>query len=147
MDCIFCKIAKKEISSDILHEDEAVIVFKDAHPSAPVHYLIVPKEHIQSIAHLGPVRGREGSSYTSSLRDRQRASASNGVGDNHSELVAQLIYVAKNMAEKLGLKGYKLVFNVGRDGGQVIDHLHLHLLGGWNRKSDIEAMPSPDMDK
>ncbi len=120
MDCIFCRIIKKEIPSDILYEDDAVIVFKDAHPSAPVHYLVVPKDHIQSIAHL------EG---------------------NHKEVLASIIYTAKNMAEKLGLSGYKLVFNVGREGGQVIDHLHLHLLGGWNRKADIEAMPQPSLDK
>ena len=120
MDCIFCKIVRKEIPSDILHEDEFVIVFKDAHPSAPVHYLIVPKEHIQSIAHL------EG---------------------NHKDVLASIIYTAKNMAEKLNMRGYKLVFNVGRDGGQVIDHLHLHLLGGWNRKSDAEAMPNLELDK
>lgn len=118
MQCIFCKIAKKEISSSILYEDAGVMVFKDAHPSAPVHYLVIPKEHIQSIAHL------EG---------------------NHKEVLASIIYTAKNTAEKLKLKGYKLVFNVGREGGQVIDHLHLHLLGGWNRKNDIDAMPSPDM--
>lgn len=93
------------------------MVFKDIRPSAPVHYLVVPKEHIQSIAHLD---------------------------GNHKEVLASIIYTAKDMAEKLNLKGYKLVFNVGRDGGQVIDHLHLHLLGGWGRKADIEAMP---MDK
>lgn len=112
MDCIFCKIAKKEISSSILFEDDKVMVFKDAKPSAPVHYLVIPKEHIQSIAHL------EG---------------------NHKEVLSSIIYTAKNMAEKLKLKGYKLVFNVGREGGQVIDHLHLHLLGGWNNKRDIDA--------
>lgn len=119
-ECIFCKITSKEISSEILFENPSVMVFKDIRPSAPVHYLVVPKEHIQSIAHL------EG---------------------NHKEVLASIIYTAKDMAEKLNLKGYKLVFNVGRDGGQVIDHLHLHLLGGWGRKSDIEAMPSLDMDK
>ncbi len=120
MDCIFCKIVKKEIPSDFLYEDDSISVFKDIRPSAPVHYLIVPKEHIQSIAHL------EG---------------------NHKEVLASIIYTAKNMAEKLNLKGYKLVFNVGREGGQVIDHLHLHLLGGWGRKSDIDAMPDPSLDK
>ena len=118
MDCILCKISKKEIPSSILFEDNEVMVFKDAKPSAPVHYLVIPREHIQSIAHL------EG---------------------NHKEVLASIIYTAKNMAEKLKLKGYKLVFNVGREGGQVINHLHLHLLGGWNNKRDIDVMPSPDM--
>lgn len=108
MKCIFCDIAKKEIPSDILFEDPKLIVMKDIHPSAPIHYLVVPKEHIQSIAHL------EG---------------------NHRDVLADLIYAAKDAAIKLKLKGYKLVFNVGREGGQVIDHLHLHLLGGWNNIS------------
>lgn len=120
MDCIFCKIAKKEIAADIIFENDQVMAFKDIRPSAPIHVLIVPKEHIQSIAHL------EG---------------------NHRDILAALIYTAKDLAEKQDLKGYKLVFNVGREGGQIIDHLHLHLLGGWNKKSDIEAMPHPSLDK
>lgn len=120
MDCIFCKIGKKEIAADVLYEDDGVMVFKDIHPSAPVHYLVIPKEHIQSIAHL------EG---------------------NNRDILAKIIYQAKDSAAKLGLKGYKLVFNVGREGGQVIDHLHLHLLGGWGRKTDAEAMPDPSLDK
>lgn len=118
--CVFCKIVKKEIPSTLLYEDDQLVVFKDIHPSAPVHNLIVPKEHIASIAHL------EG---------------------NHKEVLAALIYKAKDSAAQAGLKGYKLVFNVGREGGQVIDHLHLHLLGGWTKKSDIEAMPDPSLDK
>lgn len=104
MDCIFCKIGKGEISSDVVYEDADVKVFKDIHPKAPVHLLIVPKEHIESIAHLEA---------------------------NHSDIVAKIIYRAKDAAKKVGLKGYKLVFNVGREGGQLVDHLHLHLLGGW----------------
>lgn len=120
MDCVFCKIAKKEVSAEIIMEDEKVVVFKDIRPSAPIHYLVVPKEHIKSIAHL------EG---------------------NHSDVISAIIFTAKKVADKLGLKGYKLVFNVGREGGQVIDHLHLHLLGGWSRKEDVEAMPHPKLDK
>lgn len=120
MDCVFCKIAKKEISSDILFEDDQLIAFKDIRPVAPVHYLLVPKEHIQSIDHL------EG---------------------NHRQILAALIYAARDLARSAKLKGYKLVFNVGREGGQVIDHLHLHLLGGWAKKRDIEAMPHLDLDK
>ena len=120
MDCVFCKIAKKEIPSDLIFEDKDIIVFKDIDPSAPVHYLVVPKEHIQSIAHL------EG---------------------NHKDILASLIYTAKDEAEKLGLKGYKLVFNVGREGGQVVDHLHLHLLGGWKNNGDIDHKKIPMQDK
>lgn len=111
MDCIFCKIIKKEIPTDLVNETDNLVVFKDIKPAAPIHYLVVPKEHIQSIAHL------EG---------------------NHKEVLAGLIYSAKDEAKKLGLKGYKLVFNVGREGGQVIDHLHLHLLGGWKNNGDVD---------
>ena len=113
MDCIFCKIAQKEIPSDFLFENERVLAFKDIRPSAPVHILVIPKEHVQSIAHL------EG---------------------NHKEIISELIFTAKDLAEKAGLKGYKLVFNVGREGGQVIDHLHLHILGGWTSKIGIDPM-------
>lgn len=120
MKCVFCSIAKKEIQSDIAYEDDLVLAFKDVHPSAPVHYLIIPKEHIQSIAHLQ---------------------------ENHNEIIAKVIYTAKGVAEKLGLKGYKLVFNVGKEGGQIIDHLHLHLLGGWTKKDDIDHIPRPRLDK
>lgn len=119
-DCIFCKIVKKEIVADIIFEDDKVVAFNDIRPSAPVHVLVVPKEHIQSIAHLE---------------------------SNHNEVISKLIFTAKSLAAKSNLKGYKLVFNVGREGGQVIDHLHLHLLGGWIRKSDIEAMSHPGLDK
>jgi histidine triad (HIT) family protein len=111
--CIFCKIVNKETLSDFIYEDDNVVVFKDIHPSAPIHYLVVPKEHIQSIAHLEIT---------------------------HQEIMSKIIFAAQKTAEKLGLKGYKLVFNVGREGGQVIDHLHLHLLGGWEdsqRASEI----------
>ena len=85
-------------------ETDQIVAFKDIKPSAPVHYLIVPKDHIDSIAHLE---------------------------HNHRDILAKLVYTAKDLATKAGLTGYKLVFNVGREGGQLIDHLHLHLLGGW----------------
>ena len=120
MDCIFCKIGKKEIPAKVLSEDESIMVFEDAKPSAPVHFLIIPKEHIQSIAHL------EG---------------------NHRDVLAKMIFSAKDSAEKLSLKGYKLAFNVGREGGQVIDHLHLHLLGGWTNKADRNSLPDLSLDK
>mgnify|MGYP001559327267 FL=1 len=110
MDCIFCRIINKELSADIIHEDSEVVVFKDIHPSAPIHNLIVPKEHIQSITHI------EG---------------------NHQNIVFKLIFTAKKVAEESGLKDYKLVFNVGREGGQVVDHLHLHFLSGWTKQEDI----------
>lgn len=119
-DCIFCKIGKKEVPSEIIFENKDLMVFKDIKPSAPVHYLVIPKEHIQSIAHL------EG---------------------NHRDVLSALIYTAKDEAKKAGLKGYKLIFNVGREGGQLVDHLHLHLLGGWAKQEDIDVMPHPILDK
>ena len=105
-ECIFCKIGKGEISSDVVFEDADVKAFKDIHPKAPVHLLVIPKVHIQSIAHLEA---------------------------DHNDVIVKLIYTAKHVAEKIELKGYRLVFNVGREGGQVVDHLHLHLLGGWDK--------------
>lgn len=116
--CLFCKIINKQIPSEIVFENDILLSFKDIRPSAPVHYLIVPKEHIQSIAYLK---------------------------DNHRGVLSDLIFSAKELALKLGLKGYKLVFNVGREGGQVIDHLHLHLLGGWTKKSEIDSLPHPGL--
>ncbi|MEK7560989.1 MAG: histidine triad nucleotide-binding protein [Patescibacteria group bacterium] len=107
MDCLFCKIASGEIPSETVYEDEHIRAFRDINPKAPVHVLVIPKEHVESIAHLEA---------------------------NHHDIIARLIYTAKNIAEEGGLKGYKLLFNVGREGGQVVDHLHLHLLGGWGNK-------------
>jgi len=118
--CVFCKIAKKEIPAKVVFETAGIVAFKDIKPSAPVHYLIVPKEHVQSVAHLN---------------------------ETHDAITAELIFAARDLADKLGLKGYKLVFNVGREGGQIIDHLHLHLLGGWTKKTEIDAMPHPSLDK
>lgn len=108
-DCLFCKISQNEIPSEVVFEDEGVKVFKDIHPQAPVHLLIIPKVHIQSIAHLE---------------------------SDHNEVIAKLIYTAKKVAEEHGLRDYKLLFNVGRGGGQVIDHLHLHLMGGWDKTGE-----------
>jgi histidine triad (HIT) family protein len=102
--CIFCKIIAKEVPAEILLENDNLIILQDIKPSAPFHHLIIPKKHIQSIAHLEE-------------KDR--------------EIIADLFFTAKTDAEKAGLKGYKLTFNVGKEGGQIIDHLHLHLMGGW----------------
>lgn len=110
MDCLFCKIGSGDITSDTLYEDQDIKVFKDSHPKAPVHFLVIPKIHIQSIAHLE---------------------------QNHSEIIAKLIYTAKRIASERGLQGYRLVFNVGKEGGQVVDHLHLHLLGGWGKSDEF----------
>lgn len=105
MDCLFCKISNKEMSSDIVYENEHAIAFKDINPKAPIHILIVPKRHIDSV---------------STLREEDK------------EIVGELFLTARKIAEEKGLKGYKIIINVGREGGQVIDHLHLHLLAGAN---------------
>lgn len=81
-----------------------MVAFKDINPKAPIHLLIIPKKHVESIA---------------SLTEEDRM------------LLSDIIYAAKDLAASLGLRGYRLSYNVGREGGQAVDHLHLHLLGGW----------------
>lgn len=132
-DCLFCKIAQGEINSDVMDvmfEDADIKVFKDIHPKAPVHLLVIPKIHIQSIAHLDPVRSQP-RRHVGAAVPLSAGRTSNGVEVDHCNIVVKLIYTAKEVAQGLGLSGYKLVFNVGKEGGQVIDHLHLHILGGW----------------
>jgi len=104
-DCVFCNISNKVIDAQIVFEDQDVMVIKDILPKAPVHLLVIPREHIISINHAEP---------------------------RHQALLGKMILTAKEMAWKEGVAeaGYKLVYNVGKDGGQVIPHLHLHLLGG-----------------
>ncbi|OGZ34213.1 MAG: histidine triad nucleotide-binding protein [Candidatus Portnoybacteria bacterium RIFCSPLOWO2_12_FULL_39_9] len=103
--CIFCEISNHQQPADIVFEDEQMIVFKDIKPKAAVHFLIVPKKHIDSIEALK---------------------------EEDKELVSQMIFLAKKMAQEQGVSqtGYKLLFNVLRGGGQLIDHIHLHLIGG-----------------
>ena len=107
-ECIFCDIAEGKTDTKILYEDDTLVVFNDINPHAPVHLLVVPKEHIRSINDLTPA---------------------------HDAVAAALISAGKRMAEQTGVaaSGYKLLFNVERGGGQMIFHLHLHLLGGWKR--------------
>ena len=106
--CLFCSIARGETDTEFLFENEAMVVFRDIHPHAPVHLLIVPKRHIRSI---------------------------NDISVADQALLGEMIATAREMAEKEGVSdsGYKLLFNVEKGGGQVIFHIHLHLLGGWNR--------------
>lgn len=100
-DCIFCKIINKEIPSSFVYEDEDCVVFKDIHPKTKTHLLVVPKMHIESIAHLA---------------------------ETHTDLVGKLFLVCKKVADQLGLPGYNLQVNVGKDGGQEVFHLHIHLM-------------------
>ncbi len=104
MDCIFCKIASGEIPTQCLYEDDRVIAFKDLSPQAPIHFLVIPKEHIKSAAQLT---------------------------EENAAIVAHIFTVIAQLTEKLGLKnGYRIVNNCGKDGGQSVEHLHFHVLGG-----------------
>ncbi|WP_434565422.1 histidine triad nucleotide-binding protein [Thermoanaerobacterium thermosaccharolyticum] len=104
-DCIFCKIINKEINSKIVYEDEYVVAFPDINPQAPVHLLIVPKEHIES-----PL----------------------DINEDNKDLVGHVYLVGKKLASQYGIdkKGYRIVSNCGDDGGQTVHHIHFHLLGG-----------------
>ncbi len=104
MDCLFCKIAAGEIPSKKAYEDEKVLAFYDIDPQAPVHILVIPKEHIQSVSQITP---------------------------ENQEMVGHIFTVIAKLAQELNLKeGYRVVSNVGRQGGQSVPHLHFHLLGG-----------------
>ncbi len=105
MDCIFCQIVAGKIPGEILYQDEQVIVFPDIHPQAPVHVLIIPRKHIASLAELS---------------------------EAGSPLIGRMAHVANQLARKKGIadRGYRLVINCGREGGQLVPHLHMHLLGG-----------------
>lgn len=104
-DCVFCNIVNNVIDKELLYEDDAVVAFHDILPKAPVHIQIISKEHIPSIAAL-----------TESQKD----------------IPGKMVWAAKQVAEKFKIDqtGYRLIFHVGKDGGQVILHLHLHLMGG-----------------
>ncbi len=108
-DCLFCKIASGAIPVTRLYENDHVLAFPDIHPQAPVHILVIPKRHFQSLAH---------------------------VAAGESEVFGQLIAAAAEIAQQQGIGlrhdggGFRLVLNTGPDGGQTIDHLHVHLLGG-----------------
>lgn len=103
-DCIFCKIATKQLPTDLVYEDEHAVVFKDIRPKADTHLLIVSKQHIPSLAH---------------------ASADQG------PLLSHLLLLLPKIAQQVGLKeGFRTILNTGKGGGQEIDHIHFHLLSG-----------------
>lgn len=104
-DCIFCNIAAGRAPAELLHEDEMAVAFRDIHPQAPVHVLIIPRRHLPAISFMD---------------------------EDDRQLVGHLHWVAKQLAEQLGVaeSGYRLVINVGRDANQTVSHLHLHLLAG-----------------
>ncbi len=103
--CLFCRIATKELPSDTLLETNSVLAFRDIHPQAPTHILIIPKHHIARIHDIKP---------------------------SDADVLTQLIVAAKQVAEQehVESRGYRLVVNCGSDAGQAVAHLHIHLLGG-----------------
>jgi len=106
--CIFCQIATRRLPADIVYEDEDLIVFKDVNPDAPIHLLIVPRVHIDTL---------------------------NSLNEQTVGIMAKMILVGKRMAEDLKIQsGYRLVINCGREAGQVVLHLHMHFMGGWRKK-------------
>ncbi len=115
MACVFCKIIKKEIPASIVFEDENIIAFKDRNPIAPVHILVIPKKHISSLA---------------------------DAEEKDALLIGKLIMAAKKIAEdlKISNKGYKLLIRVGKGGGQEVNHIHLHLLGGAKLAENIHPI-------
>ncbi len=106
--CLFCDIVARKAPAEILHATDQLVVFPDIRPQAPVHLLIVPKKHIRSI---------------------------NEIAEEDRPILAEMLLAGKEMARRftISASGYKLIFNVERGGGQVIFHLHLHLIGGWTR--------------
>lgn len=102
-DCIFCKIASKEIDSQLIYEDDLVVAFEDLNPQAPIHLLIIPKEHIVSAA---------------------------DIDEDNSHIIARIFEVISQLGRELELEdGYRIVNNCGKDGGQTVDHIHFHMLG------------------
>ncbi len=102
---VFCKIINKELGADVIMETDDWVAIKDVHPQAPVHVLIMPKKHLADVA---------------------------DAKDSDAELIGKLVIAANKVAEKIGLKekGFRLIINQGEHGGQLVPHLHVHLLGG-----------------
>lgn len=105
MDCIFCKIANKEIESAIIYEDDSVIAFNDLNPQSPIHFLVIPKEHISS---------------------------ANDINEDNKEIIGHIFCVINKIAKGKGFdkNGYRIVNNIGKDGGQSVNHIHFHVLAG-----------------
>lgn len=105
MDCLFCKIASREIPSDIVYEDDQVLAFNDINPVAPHHVLIIPREHIATL---------------------------NDLTEEHKFLTGHILHTAQHLAKQLGIaeSGYRVVYNCNRGAGQAVFHIHLHLIGG-----------------
>jgi histidine triad (HIT) family protein len=102
-DCIFCKIIKGDIPSKKIYEDDDVVAFNDIHPIAPVHFMIVPKLHVEGLADCDA---------------------------SHQALLGKILLLAPKLAKEQGLAGFRTMINIGREGGQEVFHLHVHVFGG-----------------
>lgn len=104
MDCLFCKIVNNTIKSDIIYQDNKILIFKDINPEAPIHLLIIPKKHIKNITEIDK---------------------------NNSDIISHIFEKISELKNKLGLEnGFRVVTNCGQDGGQTVEHLHFHVLAG-----------------
>ena len=109
-DCIFCKIVKKEIPSQVVYEDERILAFRDISPLAPVHVLIIPKEHLVNVL---------------------------DINEENVDLIGHIHLVANKLAREAGIaeKGFRIVTNCNEEGGQIVFHMHYHLIGGEELKN------------
>ena len=104
-DCLFCKIVNGEIPAKLIYEDAEIIAFHDIRPISPVHFLIVPKQHIESLA---------------------------SCNTEHQQLLGKMLLLAPKLAAEQGLKGFRTMINTGREGGQEVFHILIHVFGGGN---------------
>ena len=112
MECIFCQIVAGKVPSEILYQDEEVIAFRDINPQATTHLVIIPQKHIPSLAHLSQAE---------------------------SPVIGHMVNIANQLAKREGIfeSGYRLVVNCGEQGGQLVPHLHMHLLGGQRLSDEL----------
>jgi histidine triad (HIT) family protein len=112
MDCIFCRIVAGEIPADVVYRNEELLAFRDINPQAPTHILIIPKEHIASL---------------------------NDITSKHQALMGHIVLLARDLAKKevISTKGYRLSVSTGPDGGQLVPHVHFHLIGGRKLSGDL----------
>lgn len=109
-DCLFCKIVAGELPSEVLYEDDEIVAFKDVSPQAPFHALVIPRTHLDTLNAFGP---------------------------EHASLAGKLMLTAQGLAAEHGLPGYRVAMNVNSEGGQVIFHAHLHVLGGRQMRGQL----------
>jgi histidine triad (HIT) family protein len=111
-DCIFCKIVSGEIPCSLVYQDDLVMAFKDINPLAPVHILVIPKHHIES---------------------------AQDINEGNSQVIGYIFEKIPDIAEKAGIaeSGYRIITNIGKDGGQLVPHLHFHILGGRKLESAL----------